>query len=54
VVQVRGETFAAVARLADPEERPRLWELMTTIFPTYVTYEKKAGRQLPVVVVERA
>jgi deazaflavin-dependent oxidoreductase (nitroreductase family) len=54
VVQVRGETFAAVARLADPEERPRLWELMTTIFPTYVTYEKTAGRQLPVVVVERA
>jgi hypothetical protein len=27
---------------------------MTTIFPTYVTYEGKAGRQLPVVVVERA
>jgi deazaflavin-dependent oxidoreductase (nitroreductase family) len=54
VVQVRGETFPAVARLAEPDERPRLWELMTGIFPTYAAYEKKARRQLPVVVVERA
>jgi deazaflavin-dependent oxidoreductase (nitroreductase family) len=54
VVQVGGETFAAIARLAEPDERPRLWELMTGIFPTYATYERKAGRQLPVIVVERA
>jgi deazaflavin-dependent oxidoreductase (nitroreductase family) len=54
VVQVRDETFAAVARLAGPEERPRLWELMVGVFPTYAEYEKKARRALPVVVVERA
>jgi deazaflavin-dependent oxidoreductase (nitroreductase family) len=54
VVQVRDETFAALARPADPEERPRLWELMVGVFPTYAAYEKKARRELPVVVVERA
>jgi deazaflavin-dependent oxidoreductase (nitroreductase family) len=54
VVQVRDDTFGAVARLADASERPRLWELMVGVFPTYGAYEKKAGRPLPVVVLERA
>ena len=53
VVQVRDETFGAVARLADESERPRLWELMVQIFPNYAAYERKAGRTLPVVVLER-
>jgi deazaflavin-dependent oxidoreductase (nitroreductase family) len=51
-VQVKAEQFAATARPATPEERPRLWELMTAIFPTFARYEKKAGRALPVVVLE--
>jgi deazaflavin-dependent oxidoreductase (nitroreductase family) len=54
VVQVRDETFGAYARLASSDERPRLWELMTAIFPKYAGYQRKAGRELPVVVVERA
>ena len=53
VVQVREETFGAVARPAGEDERPRLWALMVAIFPTYAAYEKKAGRALPVVVLER-
>jgi deazaflavin-dependent oxidoreductase (nitroreductase family) len=52
VVQVRDETFGALARIADPDERPRLWELMVAIFPTYAAYQEKAARQIPVVVVE--
>jgi deazaflavin-dependent oxidoreductase (nitroreductase family) len=54
VVQVRGETFAARARPATPDERPRLWEQMTAFFPKYAEYQRKAGREIPVVVVERA
>jgi deazaflavin-dependent oxidoreductase (nitroreductase family) len=54
VVQVRDETFGALARPADPDERPRLWELMVGVFPRYSAYEKKARRELPVVVVEPA
>ncbi|WP_192772463.1 nitroreductase family deazaflavin-dependent oxidoreductase [Plantactinospora soyae] len=53
-VQVRADRFTARARLADPDERPRLWELMAGIFPTYQTYAAKAPRQIPVVVLERS
>jgi deazaflavin-dependent oxidoreductase (nitroreductase family) len=53
VVQVRDETFAAVASLAEPDERPRLWKLMVDLFSNYADYERKAQRELPVIVVER-
>jgi deazaflavin-dependent oxidoreductase (nitroreductase family) len=53
VVQVRSETFAAQARPATAEERPRLWELMVGVFPKYRAYERRAARELPVVVLER-
>jgi deazaflavin-dependent oxidoreductase (nitroreductase family) len=49
VVQVRTETFAALARPAAPAERPRLWELMLGVFPKYADYAREAGRELPVV-----
>ena len=52
-VQVRGEKFAARARPATASERPRLWALMTAIFPKYLEYQAKTGREIPVVVVER-
>jgi deazaflavin-dependent oxidoreductase (nitroreductase family) len=54
VVQVGREVFGAVARPADPGERPRLWELMVGVFPPYAAYQEKARREIPVVVVERA
>jgi deazaflavin-dependent oxidoreductase (nitroreductase family) len=53
VVQVRSEVFAAIARPASASERARLWELMVNLFPKYVAYEKRARRDLAVVVVER-
>ena len=51
-VQVRDERFAALARPATAEERPRLWELMTGIFPKYEDYQRRRKRELPVVMVE--
>jgi deazaflavin-dependent oxidoreductase (nitroreductase family) len=54
VVQIRDDTFAALARLATTDERPRLWTVMLTVFPKYATYEKRAGHELPIVVVEPA
>ena len=53
-VQVGSEAFAALARLATAAERPRLFTLMTSIFPRYAQYEQQAGRPLPVVVLEHA
>ncbi|MGI5150433.1 nitroreductase family deazaflavin-dependent oxidoreductase [Plantactinospora sp. CA-294935] len=52
-VQVRADRFVARARVADPGERPRLWELMAGIFPMYRTYAGQAPRQIPVVLLER-
>lgn len=52
-VQVRGERFTARARPAGPDERSRLWELMTGIFATYRTYARQTSREIPVVILER-
>jgi hypothetical protein len=35
-------------------EKPLLWKQMVSIFPTYDTYQAKAGRAIPVVILERA
>jgi deazaflavin-dependent oxidoreductase (nitroreductase family) len=52
-VQVRSEIFAALATPATASERPRLWALMVDLVPKYLVYEKRAGRDLAIVVVER-
>jgi len=52
-VQILGERFAARARTAGPDERPRLWELMVEAWPEYDTYQERAEREIPVVILER-
>jgi deazaflavin-dependent oxidoreductase (nitroreductase family) len=52
VVQVRTETFAAIAHPATASERPRLWRLMLDVFPKYRAYESTAARDLPIVVIQ--
>ena len=52
-VQIGGETFPAWARCAGPTEKPLLWQQMAAIFPTYETYQAKAGRDIPVVILDR-
>jgi deazaflavin-dependent oxidoreductase (nitroreductase family) len=52
VLQVRTDSFAALAKPAEASERGRLWELMVGVFPKYAAYEREAGRELPVVVAE--
>lgn len=54
-VQVGADIFAATAREATADECPRLWNLMTGMFPTYDRYRVVAGpRVIPLVVIERA
>jgi hypothetical protein len=53
VVQVRSEVFAAVATRAAGNERQRLWDLMVSLVPKYLVWERQAGRELAVVVIER-
>lgn len=50
---VRGDEREYRARVATPEERPRLWELVTRRYGGYRTYQRRAGeREIPVIVLE--
>ncbi len=53
-VEVGDETYEAVAVVAAGAERDRLWSLVTDHFPFFNDHQAKAGREIPVVVLERA
>jgi deazaflavin-dependent oxidoreductase (nitroreductase family) len=53
-VQVKGDRFKAHARVANDEEKPRMWQKMTAAWPDYDSYQQKTDRVLPIVVLERA
>jgi proline iminopeptidase len=53
-VQIKGDRFAARARIAEGEERERLWKLMNEVWPHYDEYAAKTDREIPVVVLERS
>jgi deazaflavin-dependent oxidoreductase (nitroreductase family) len=53
-LQVGGERFVARARTASAQEKPELWRTMTATWPAYDEYQEKTGREIPVVVLERA
>jgi deazaflavin-dependent oxidoreductase (nitroreductase family) len=52
-VQVGADKFTARARTATVEEKPELWRQMVSIFPLYVSYQAKAGRDIPLVILEQ-
>ena len=52
-VQVKDGKFAARARDASAEERPRLWRLMTGLWPAYDEYQGRTSREIPLVILER-
>ena len=52
-VQVGPDVFAARARPASAGEKPKLWRLMTAIWPEYDRYQARTTRDIPVVVIER-
>jgi proline iminopeptidase len=53
-VQVLDDVFPAHARVAEGEERERLWKLAAQQWPGYDDYKKKTDRKIPVVVLERS
>jgi deazaflavin-dependent oxidoreductase (nitroreductase family) len=50
-VQIGSETRRMLASTASPEEKPRLWALMTAGYPGYDGYQRKTEREIPVVVL---
>ena len=52
-VQLKDEIFTVSFRVAEGEERERLWGLMNEVWPDYEEYQSKTDRQIPVVVLSR-
>lgn len=50
-VELGRERRDVSGRAATEEEKPRLWALMTAIYPTYDTYQRKTARVIDVVVL---
>jgi deazaflavin-dependent oxidoreductase (nitroreductase family) len=52
-VEIPGETFAARARVAEGDERDRLFRAQADQMPNFDEYAKNTDRVLPVVILER-
>ena len=53
-VEVGTDTIEIVARVAEGDERERIWEKQKQDRPAFAEYELSTPRQIPVVILERA
>jgi len=53
-VQVKGDTFEAVARIAESPERELVWAECVKGWPNYDAYQSRTERVIPVVMLEKA
>jgi len=53
-IEVGSEVLQVVARVAEGEERERLWTAQKERMPYFAKYERRTTRRIPVVVLERA
>ena len=53
-IQVKADELAVVARTASADEKPRLWKIVTEVWPNYDVYQSRTDRDIPVVVLSPA
>jgi deazaflavin-dependent oxidoreductase (nitroreductase family) len=53
-VEIGTDTVSMRARVAEGDERERLWSRQKELVPGFADYEAKTTRQIPVVVLERS
>jgi deazaflavin-dependent oxidoreductase (nitroreductase family) len=53
-IQVKADELAVVARTASADEKPRLWKIVTDVWPNYDVYQTRTDREIPVVVLTPA
>ncbi|HEY4411294.1 MAG TPA: nitroreductase/quinone reductase family protein [Acidimicrobiia bacterium] len=53
IIEIGRETIPVRARVAGGEERERIWGRQKVFYPRFARYEKLAGREIPVVILER-
>ncbi|MEK7863128.1 MAG: nitroreductase family deazaflavin-dependent oxidoreductase [Chloroflexota bacterium] len=52
-VEIPGARFSAHARIVNEPERRRIYDAHAALNPSFLEYEKKTTRRIPVVVLER-
>jgi deazaflavin-dependent oxidoreductase (nitroreductase family) len=52
-VQVGADQIRMRAAPAGPDERERLWRVVTEVYPTYARYQDETVREIPVVTLDR-
>jgi hypothetical protein len=52
-VEVETETFHGKARVAEADERSRIWTRQKELVPNFAQYEEKTTRPIPVIVITR-
>lgn len=50
-IQIKDKVISVTARIATDEERPRLWQLVTSQNSQFLDYEKSTNRQIPVIIL---
>jgi deazaflavin-dependent oxidoreductase (nitroreductase family) len=50
-IQVRAQHIPVIARTASDEDKPRLWKIMTELWPNYDVYQSRTDRKIPLVVL---
>jgi deazaflavin-dependent oxidoreductase (nitroreductase family) len=50
-IQIRSRVLSVTARQADPEERKRLWEIISENYKNFVEYQKRTPREIPIVIL---
>ncbi len=53
-IEVGDTTLNVVARVAEGDDRDRLWSRQKELYPGFADYEAKTTREIPVVVLEPA
>ena len=53
-VEVGTDRFPVHARVAEGDERDRLWARQKELVPTFADYQRKTTRPIPVIVLERS
>lgn len=51
-VQVGADLIPVTARVANSEERTRLWPKAVATYGGYTDYQRRAGREIPMVILE--
>jgi deazaflavin-dependent oxidoreductase (nitroreductase family) len=50
-VEIGDREVQVEAEVADPEDKPRLWQKMVEMYPTYDAYQEKTEREIPLLVL---